>query len=229
MLPSDSMARSRKRFRAKLDAPEPIDTLLERAGEDRFAKSRPPISVRDWRAAMGARIADRTRPLALERGVLVVRVATSAWANELQMLAPELVARLRLRGFAVDNLRFRVGPLEILERPPERRVSRKVPPPVPLAPELAQKVQQIEDPELRDIVGAAARANLAWQSYLGAELPKGTPAMPARAPTDAPTAAPPSARGPRGAGTGTAPPGRTGGGSGGASRRSYGGDSGRRR
>ncbi len=207
-----------------------MEDVLARAGEARFAKHKLPISVREWRLAVGARIADRTRPVSLEKGVLVVRVATSAWANELQMLAPELVARLRIRGYAIDNLRFRVGSLDIIEKPPERRIARKVPPPVPLGPELAKDVAGVPDDELRDIIGAAARANLAWQSYLGAELPK-TPAAPARAPTgrEPSTGGPPSARGPRGAGTGTVPPDRNGGGSGGASRRSSGGDSGRRR
>lgn len=233
MLPSDAMARSRKRRRVKLDAPEPIESLIERAGENRFAKHKIPIPVREWRAAVGARIADRARPSSLERGILVVRVASAAWANELQMLAPELVARLRVRGFAVDQLRFRVGALDTIERPPERRVSRKVPPPVPLAPELAHDVERIEDPELRDIVAAAARANLAWQTYVGGPGtgPAPPPAAPARMPTraEALSAAPPASRVPRGAGTGSAPPDRTGGGSAGASQRRPGGDSGRRR
>src|SRR4051812_23820804 len=105
-------ARGRKKQRRKLAAPEPMEELLDRAGEDRFAKKRVPIPVREWRAAVGPRIADRARPWTLERGVLVVKVATSVWANELQLLAPELIARLRARGFAVDSLRFRVGALD---------------------------------------------------------------------------------------------------------------------
>lgn len=228
------MARSRKRRRAKLEAPEPIEALLDRAGEARFAKHKVPIPVREWRAAVGPRIADRARPMSLERGVLVVRVATSAWATELQMLAPELVARLRVRGFGVDSLRFRVGPLDTVDRPPERRASRKVPPPVPLAPELAREVETIDDPELRDIVGAAARANLAWQSFLGAAGPVTPAAAPATAPRDPlsprPSAAsPPGARAPRDAATRSAPPVRSGAGSGAASPRRPAGDSGRRR
>lgn len=169
--------RGRKRKRKKLDAPEALEELLERAGEDRFAKKRLPIPVREWRAAVGPRIADRARPWTLERGVLVVKVATSVWANELSMLAPELIARLKARGFPVESLRFRVGALDQTERPPERRVYRKVPPPKPLAPELRAVVAAVPDDGLRSAIESAARANLAWQEFVG---PEGTAAPPRR-------------------------------------------------
>jgi hypothetical protein len=159
--------RGRKRARKNLDAPEPLEELLDRAGENRFAKKRVPIPVREWRAAVGPRIADRARPWTLERGVLTVKVATSVWANELQLLAPELVARLKQRGFAVESLRFRVGQLDQNERPPERRTVRKVPPVKPLAPELKAEVAKIEDDGLRSVIERAAQANLAWQEFIG--------------------------------------------------------------
>lgn len=208
------MTRSSRRRRARkhLAEPESIEDLLERAGEDRFARRRPPIPVREWRAAVGPRIADRARPHALERGVLVVQVVTSVWANELQMLAPELVLRLKQRGYAVESLRFRVGPLDRIERPPERRAYRKVPPPAPLEPALRASIAEVRDEGLRAVLEQAAQANLSWQEFVAA-----------------PTAAPPAARGPRGAGTGTAPPDRSEAGSGGASPRSSGGGAGRRR
>jgi hypothetical protein len=201
--------RGKKRRRKNLDAPEPLEELLDRAGEDRFAKKRVPIPVREWRAAVGPRIADRARPWTLERGVLTVKVATSVWANELQMLAPELVARLKVRGFAVDSMRFRVGQLDQNERPPERRTVRKVPPPKPLAPELKAEVAKVEDEGLRDVIERAAKANLAWQEFVSAE--------------------PPTSRGPRDAGRGTAPPVRNEEGSGAASRRNSGDGAYRRR
>lgn len=200
---------AKRRRRKKLDAPEPMEELLDRAGEDRFAKRRSPVPMRDWKAAVGPRIADRAHPMQLDRGVLLVKVATSVWANELQMLAPEIVARLRVRGYAVDSLRFRVGPLDSPERPPERRTFRKVPPPKPLAPELQAKIEAVPDEELRAVIERAASANLAWQEFV--------------------TEAPRGARGPRGVGRGSAPQGRTEGDSSAASRRNPGGDSGRRR
>ena len=143
-----------------------MEDLLDRAGEDRFARRRPPIPMKDWKVVVGLRIADRAHPITLERGILLVKVTTSVWANELQMLAPELVARLRVRGYAVDQLRFRVGPLEMPDRPPERRVTRIVPPPVALGAELKASIAEVGDPDLRAVIARAASANLAWQDFV---------------------------------------------------------------
>ena len=191
--------------------------MLDRAGEDRFAKRRAPIPMREWKIAVGPRIADRAQPVTLERGILLIKVTSSAWANELQMLAPELVARLRVRGHAVDQLRFRVGPLETPERPPERRKTRIVPPPVALSADLKATLATVDDADLRAIIAQAASANLAWQDFT--TEPTGPPV----------SEAPRGARVPRDAGTGSALRGRSAGGSGGASPRSRGGESGRRR
>ena len=225
------MARSAKRRRRKkLDAPETMEDLLDRAGEDRFAKRRPPIPMREWKLAVGARIADRAHPATLDRGILLVKVTTSVWAYELQMLAPELVARLRVRGHAVDQLRFRVGPLDLPERPPERRATRIVPPPVALGADLKATIALVPDADLRAVIERAASANLAWQDFVAPV--SGAPRSPAaHAASEAArvSEAPRGARVPRDAGTGTAPRDRSGGGSGGASPRSRGADSGRRR
>ena len=102
MLPFSSMARSAKRRRRRnLDAPESIEDLLDRAGEDRFAKRRPPIPMREWKVIVGPRIADRAHPITLERGILLVKVTTSVWANELSDArsgARRAAARARPRG-----------------------------------------------------------------------------------------------------------------------------------
>ena len=71
---------TRRRRRRSLARPEAIEDVLARAGEDRFALHRPPVSSRIWAEAVGARIAERARPITLERGVLTVRAATSVWA-----------------------------------------------------------------------------------------------------------------------------------------------------
>ena len=225
------MARSAKRRRRKnLDAPEPLEALLDRAGEDRFARRRPPIPMAQWKIIVGPRIADRAHPITLERAILLVKVTTSAWANELQMLAPELVARLRVRGYAVDQLRFKVGPLDTPERPPERRISRKVPAPVALGEELKATIAGVGDPELRGIIERAASANLAWQDFVSPSsgAPKSAAAE-AAARAALVSEAPRGARVPRDAGTGSAPRDRSGATSGAASPRTRGDDSSRRR
>jgi hypothetical protein len=209
----------RRRRRPRLDAPEPLDELLERAGENRFAKKQLPVPLVTWRQAVGPRIADRARPIALERGgVLVVKVATSVWANELSLLAPQLIEKLVARGIEVKSLRFRVGPLDVIEGIPQRKHYRRVPPPVPLAPDLQRSLAGVEDEELRQTIERAARANLAWQ----AEPARPAPGVPT-------TAEPRAARVPRDAETESAPRGHRHGDSFEASPRKPGGGSDRRR
>lgn len=157
----------RVRRRPRLDSPEPLEELLDRAGENRFAPRAVPIPTRAWSQALGPRIADRARPLFLEGGVLTVKVVTNTWATELAMLKPWLIERLRNAGFEVKDLRFRVGGLDLPPRPPERRVTRVVPPPAPLPREIKERLADIDDPELREVVALAASANLAWQTHTG--------------------------------------------------------------
>lgn len=214
-----------KRFRRRrLDAPEALELILERAGENRFARKQLPIPLAHWRAAVGPRIADRARPIALERGVLVVKVVTSVWANELSMLAPQIIKKLAesapngAPGIEVKSLRFRVGPLDVIEGIPQVRDYRQIPPPAVLAPELERTLARVDDDELRSLIERAARANLAWQT-----------APPVKTRTAPLSEAPPASRDPRGAGRGIAPPDRSSEDSSEASPRSSGGGSDRRR
>jgi hypothetical protein len=152
-----------KKRRAKLERPELLDGVLQRAGENRFARTRPPVSDSVWIHAVGHRIAERARPVGLERGILTIRVATSVWASELSLLSATLIDRLRALGVEAKELRFRVGPLESPARPLETRETREVPPPAPLPPELAMSLSRILDDELKHAVAHAAQASLAWE------------------------------------------------------------------
>ncbi len=143
--------------------PETLDGVLDRAGENRYARVKPPISDQVWAKAVGLRISARARPISLERGVLTVRTATTVWSSELSLLSEPLILRLREHGVEVKELRFRVGPLEPPKSVAELRNSRKIPPPAPLTPDLEASLDAIADDELRAIVTDAARANLAWQ------------------------------------------------------------------
>jgi hypothetical protein len=177
-------------------APESLEAILLRAGENRFARLRPPIASRLWREAVGGRIADKAKPVSLSGGVLLLRVSTSVWAHELSLLADEVSARLRERGVEVQQLRFQVGSLPAVERPPERRVSRPVPVPRELPPDVVRGLAQVGDPTLRAAIARAAKSNLAWQE--ATRLP----------PERAPNEARPAARAPRAAEGENAPPGQ---------------------
>ena len=171
--------------------------ILSRAGENRFARARDPIAPALWREAVGARIAERAVPISLEEGTLLLRVPTSVWANELSLLADEVCARLKERGVVARELRFRVGAVPPVERPPERRIARAVPVVREVPPELARVLATVTDPELRQAIESAAAANLAWQS-----VTRPAPQAPL-------TEAQRAARAPRSAGSESAPPART--------------------
>lgn len=173
-----------------------------------------PIAYRDWEAAVGSRIAARARPVRLDRGVLVVRTATSTWAQELALLSEPILAQLRARGVQVESLRFRVGHVDAPERPPLRDEVRTSPPEVPLPPDVRAELARVEDPELRDAIAHAAAKNLGWQLTLKAPKKSRTEKA-AKAATSARSAA----RAPRSAEPGSAPPDRETTPSRGASRR----------
>jgi hypothetical protein len=179
-------------------APEGLDRVLARAGEDRFAPNRPPLPQHVWAAAVGARIAERTRPMTIEGGVLIVRAATSVWASELSLLSDALIARLRKAGVSVRALRFRVGPIEPAERAIELRTT-KVPRPTELDPQMTRTISRVKDDELREAILMAARTNLAWQAFNA----EGTTEV------GAASAGPRAARAPRDVETESAPPDRT--------------------
>jgi hypothetical protein len=116
-----------------------------------------------WERAVPARVADNARPVRLERGVLWIHAATTVWANELDFLKDDLVARLRQVApeSRVRSMRIRVGKLP--PRPP--RVDR-APPPTEVVPlialpeDVARALASVGDDDLRRTIGDAARASL---------------------------------------------------------------------
>ncbi len=183
--------------RHSLARPESLEAIIDRSGENRFARTRPPIDERVWREAVGARIADRVQPVSLRDGVLILRVPSSVWAHELSLLADHVCARVRERGLDVRELRFRVGTSPIPRRAPEPRVARTVPTMRALPRDLTTVLGAVRDQELRDSIARAAAANLAWQSLVP---PEGAP--------PAVSGAQRAVRAPRASGEGTSPPDR---------------------
>ncbi len=68
-------------------------------------------SVEDWAAVVGPQIAAVTRAETVNAdGTLWVRVASSAWANELSLMAPRILARLNQnRGGQIKEIRWLTG------------------------------------------------------------------------------------------------------------------------
>lgn len=160
--------------------PVPLGKLLSEA---KALRSSSAVADDVWRAAVGDRIAARARPAELERETLTVSVASPAWSQELSLLSKTIVERLRGRGVHVRRLRFRLT----LEAPARDRslpcsvvsVTR-----APLPEELAMRLEQVDDAELRSAIAEAASRWLGRRERVSAR----------------------AARAPRFAAAGTAPP-----------------------
>jgi len=151
---------ARKKFRR---GPEPLGAVMsrERSTSKFVAAQVGPIAAKDWEAAVGSRIAQRTRPSRLERGVLTVTVSSAAWSQELSLLSAAILEQLRVRGHALTALRFQVGTIE----PPASSSTtpsprKRVPLQAPLDPELASALAAVDDEELLAAIERAARTSL---------------------------------------------------------------------
>ena len=127
-------------------APEPIastlGSIIDRLdSEGHFAIVR---LVQAWPEIVGEAIARRTEVLELKFHTAVVRVSGAMWIQELNLLKPEILARLaaRVGDDAVRDLRFVQGRLSRRPaRPRLRTVAR--------APRRAIELPELKDPDLR--------------------------------------------------------------------------------
>lgn len=98
-----------------------------------------------WAVAVGPDIALQTKPVRLERGTLVVDVATEGWRVQLRGLSPRIVNRLNetVGRKVVEKVVFRLGlPGKI---PPRRAATAQG------GGEALDEAQAIADPHLRRI------------------------------------------------------------------------------
>lgn len=71
--------------------------------------------VLNWEKIVGAKLAEVTKPDYISRKTLIVRVLHPVWAQECSFMKTSLLQRLApylKRGDVVDDMIFRVGPLE---------------------------------------------------------------------------------------------------------------------
>lgn len=117
-----------------------------------------------WSRSVPSRIVEHARPVRLSRGVLVVHVSSSVWANELHYLSNDLLERIQAAApsSSVRRIRFQVGPLP--EIPAHARAKAPPPEPVRLASlpdDLGRALSRVQDDELRKAIAEAATTSLA--------------------------------------------------------------------
>src|SRR5690606_35760647 len=137
-------------------APRGPTALGEVLGETRelsLKRSRAAGGRDAWRRAVGRRSAERTEVGALRGGGLTVYVAPPAWAQERSLLTTDIRERLSGFGVRVERIRFRLlaAPPPAPRREPPPRLPKKVVP-----PELAARLEHVEDEELRRAIEGAA-------------------------------------------------------------------------
>lgn len=119
-----------------------------------------------WEKSVPRRVLENARPVTIRRGVMYVHTSTSVWANELEMLKPQLLDSLKKHApnSGIRDIRVRVGKLPPLQAP------RPVRPPAPAVPmaqlpeEVAHALAALGDDGLRDAVQRAAAVSLARSS-----------------------------------------------------------------
>jgi len=120
-----------------------------------------------WRRLLGDRVARRTEPGALAGGVLTIYVASAPWAQELSLLTNELLERLKPLKLRIASVRFRVR--QQIQGSATARLKRRPAARAALPAELAQRVQAVDDPELREVIADAAELWLGRLAKLSAK------------------------------------------------------------
>ncbi len=115
---------------------------------------------RAWPAIVGPNVAQHSHPLEFGGGALLVATRSSAWSQQLQFLAPEIMARVAaLGGPAIARLRFRSGALRrargLPAQPAPSRKSAPLPAEAPPSP-AADEREALERVRIR--VGARVSA-----------------------------------------------------------------------
>jgi hypothetical protein len=164
--------RDRSRTRKVTDSKTLVSAVLDLRGVTRLVRERSIMT--DWATIVGARVAARAWPTALRDGVLWVRVANSAWLQELTFLRDSMIAAIVGRTGQpplVRELRLHLpGRDEPLGGPGELGAARSLGhrPPLPpprvwpsLAADTAARIDRetaaIEDEELRQAMRALRR------------------------------------------------------------------------
>lgn len=77
-----------------------------------------------WEQIVGSKVAEHSRPTRIAEGMLTITTRSSAWSNQLSLLAEHVLSAVaaRLPGAGIRGIRFRVGRIADPVRRPARQV-----------------------------------------------------------------------------------------------------------
>jgi hypothetical protein len=112
--------------------------------------------ARAWREAVGPRISAQTKPETVRRGVLYVKVSSSAWMQQLHYLKADIMAKLNcaLGKEEIGGIFFSLG--EIVSDRAEENHPHSLLPPEPLRERERKMIEEwvscVPDEELRELL-----------------------------------------------------------------------------
>ena len=133
-----------------------LEGLLKHSGINTRVQEQRVLDL--WPKVVGKAIADKTQPLRLKNGLLLVAVGSSVWMQQLHFLKGMIIQKLKEklgdRGSCLQDLRFCIG--EILAKEEEKEEARDIPPARSLSAgdqeRIAREVAGVADPEMREIL-----------------------------------------------------------------------------
>lgn len=133
----------------------PIGSVLNQS--PRLAEIVPGVPRDAWLRAIGREFRDRMRPQSLRNGLLRVEVPSAATSQHVFLKSQEILSSLEREGIKATTLRTRVNGTMRITYPKEAAYVRPL---EELPPALQERLDKIEDPELREVIARGARYGL---------------------------------------------------------------------
>ncbi len=140
-----------------------METILDRLGLGSTLASG--VINRVWAEVVGEEVARRTQPDRLRNGRLYVTVSDAVWLQQLAMLKPQILARLRAYSETpvVREIFFTVGTSSLVHSHPQKDCQRRK---TPLSPQMELRLLEVmgpvRDEECREVLARILRK--AWET-----------------------------------------------------------------
>src|SRR5512135_3185277 len=99
---------TKRQYRNPFLVGEILENFLTKSGLNRRVREQRILD--SWSQTVGEGIAEQTRPIRIQNGILQIRVSSSVWMQQLQYMKGMLLDKLRNRGAEdLEDLRFFMG------------------------------------------------------------------------------------------------------------------------